>query len=93
MCATWNGLDDNFMPVPPGNYGAVGITSPARLWAVDGKFHAITPKYVGAALPFAPSPQNDSVGFHTLGDPVWQSMSAVAVDSVSKTAVFYHYCE
>src|SRR4051812_8708801 len=26
---TWDGLDDNFMPVPPGNYAVKGIYSPA----------------------------------------------------------------
>src|SRR5436190_23704101 len=26
---TWDGLDDNFMPVPPGTYGVKGIMMPA----------------------------------------------------------------
>ena len=27
---TWDGLDENYMPVPPGNYGVKGIYMPAR---------------------------------------------------------------
>ena len=40
----WNGLDDNFMPVPPGTYGVKGIFMPAQKWEVDGEYHSITPR-------------------------------------------------
>jgi len=33
----WDGLDDNFMPAPPGAYGVKGIVMPAEKWEVDGK--------------------------------------------------------
>lgn len=46
---TWNGLDDNFMPVPPGTYGVKGIYMPARLWSVDHAYHSFIPKFVAAA--------------------------------------------
>ena len=42
----WNGLDDNFMPVPPGKYGVKGIYMPAQKWRVDGEWHSITPQFV-----------------------------------------------
>jgi hypothetical protein len=29
---TWDGLDDNFMPVPPGEYAVRGIYAPAKQW-------------------------------------------------------------
>src|SRR4051812_811199 len=32
----WDGLDDNFMPIPPGEYGIKGIYMPASKWDVDG---------------------------------------------------------
>ena len=35
----WDGLDDNFMPVPPGTYGVKGIFTPAQKWQVDGEYH------------------------------------------------------
>ena len=55
VCAAWDGLDDNFMPVPAGvAYGVSGIYSRASVWPVDGQLHTITAEYVGAALPFAP---------------------------------------
>ena len=34
---TWDGLDENFMPVPPGTYGVKGIFAPARQWEIDGE--------------------------------------------------------
>src|SRR5687767_3021470 len=40
----WDGLDDNYMPVPPGTYGVKGIYMPAAKWEVDGRYHSITPK-------------------------------------------------
>ena len=46
VCANWGGLDDNYMPVVPGNYAVRGIASPASTWSVDGKPHAIIPECV-----------------------------------------------
>ena len=45
---TWNGLDDNYMPVPLGEYVAKGIYMPAEKWKVDGQFHSITPQFVAS---------------------------------------------
>ena len=91
----WDGLDDNFMPVVPGTYAAKAIATPSVVWPVDGKPHAITAEFAAAALPFAPTPQqvaDNATGFFfkVIGDPVGSAMGAVAVDSVSSTAVFYH---
>ena len=44
---SWNGLDENFMPVPPGEYGLKGIYSPATVWPADGKPHAISARWAG----------------------------------------------
>src|ERR1035438_1125843 len=30
--ALWDGLDDNFMPLPAGRYGVKGLYMPARQW-------------------------------------------------------------
>ena len=39
--ALQDGLDDNFMPAPPGNYGVKGIFSRASVWPIDGEQHTI----------------------------------------------------
>ena len=95
VCLPWDGLDDNYMPVVPGTYAATGIAMKAATWPVDGKVHAITAEFAAAALPFAPSPQEVAANltgynFHVIGDPVGSAMMAVAVDSDTDTAVFYH---
>ncbi len=43
---TWDGLDDNFMPVPPGEYGVKGIYMPSEVWAPDGKPHTLRARYL-----------------------------------------------
>jgi len=54
----WDGLDDNFMPVPPGDYAVKGSYAPARQWPVDGQWHAITPRFAGGASSWLPSPDD-----------------------------------
>src|SRR4051794_9199800 len=54
---TWDGLDDNFMPVPPGTYGVKGIYMSASKWQVDGEYHTVTPKFVAGASSWMPSPE------------------------------------
>lgn len=85
----WNGLDDNFMPVPPGTYGVEGIYMPAHKWAVTGEYHTYIPKFVAAVGDsWAPSRTQDrklpwmyGAGFGTMAD--------IAVGPGGK-AVFYH---
>ena len=43
---TWDGLDENYMPVPPGSYGVKGIYMPARKWEITGEYHSLIPKLV-----------------------------------------------
>lgn len=59
----WSGLDDNGMPLPPGEYGVKGIYLPASKWEIDGQYHAIIPRYrVAAGDSWSPTPENDRVG-------------------------------
>ena len=53
----WDGLDDNFMPVPPGEYAVKGIFMPAKKWVVDGEWHSITPRFVTGASSWMPTPE------------------------------------
>jgi len=93
---TWDGLDENFMPVPPGDYGVKGIYSPARQWPVDGEWHAITPHYAAGASPWLPSPETPEhwkvpIPFH--GDPVGSPFRDVDATSNGIAAFYYQYLE
>ena len=90
----WNGLDDNFMPVPPGEYAVKGICMPAEKWAVDGEFHSVVPRFVGGVSDWLPSP--DEAGkkgepFH--GDPVNAPIGDVAVSPEGIAVFYYSYLE
>ena len=67
---TWDGLDDNFMPAPPGSYGVKGIYLSADTWPVDGKPHTLTAKLAGGPFAFLPRPDQDTQPSKVLGDPV-----------------------
>ena len=45
----WDGLDDNYMPLPPGTYGVKGIYMPATQWKITGEYHSLTPKLLTGA--------------------------------------------
>ena len=66
----WDGLDDNFMPAPPGSYGVKGIVMPAEIWPVDGKPHTLTAKLAGGPFAFLPRPDQDTQPSKVQGDPV-----------------------
>lgn len=91
---TWNGLDDNFMPVAPGTYAVKGICMPAERWPVDGEFHSVVPRFVGGVSAWLPSP--DDAGrqgepFH--GDPVNAPIGDVAVSPEGIAVFYYRYLE
>jgi hypothetical protein len=91
---TWNGLDDNFMPVPAGHYAVKGICMPAEKWDVDGQFHSVVPRFVGGVSDWLPSP--DDAGkqgepFH--GDPVNSPIGDVAVSPEGIAVIYYTYLE
>ena len=76
---TWDGLDDNFMPVPPGEYAVKGIFMPAREWQVDGEWHTVTPRFVTGASAWMPSPEDWKTPEPFGGDPVGAPFGDVAV--------------
>ena len=93
---TWNGLDENFMPIPPGEYGVKGIYSTASRWPVDDEFHAITARYAIGFSPWFPSPETPDlwmipVPFH--GDPVNSPFRDVDVGPNGIAAFYYQYLE
>jgi hypothetical protein len=90
---TWDGLDDNFMPVPPGRYAVKGIYMPATRWQVDGEFHSITPRFVTGASSWMPSPDQWDKREPFGGDPVGQPLGAVAVGPKGIGVFYYVYLE
>jgi hypothetical protein len=93
---TWNGLDENFMPVPPGKYGLKGIYSPAQQWDVDGEWHAITPVFAGGVsgwLPSSKDPDHWKLPVAFGGDPVNAPLSDVDVGPNGVAVFYYKYLE
>lgn len=90
---TWDGLDDNHMPVPPGEYGVKGICMPARKWAVDDEYHSITPKFVTGASAWTPSPDQPQQPEPFGGDPVGAPLEDVAVGPNGVAVFYYQYLE
>ena len=84
---TWDGLDDNFMPVPPGGYGVKGIFMPAEIWAPDGKPHTLRPKILSGPSNLSPRHGRGEDKLIT-GDQVAPGLGDVAVGP-DGVAVFY----
>lgn len=85
---TWNGLDDNFMPLPPGTYGVKGIYMSAQKWDIDGKYHSVIPKFVTGAEAWLPTADSSKTP-HVQGDPCCANFKDVAV-APNGIGVFYH---
>jgi hypothetical protein len=91
---SWDGLDDNFMPVPPGRYAVKGICMPAARWDVDGEYHSITPRFVGGVSDWLPPPEEAGQrGEPFRGDPVNTSIGDVAVSPDGIAVFYYGYLE
>lgn len=89
----WNGLDDNFMPVPPGTYAVKGIVMPARQWHVDNEWHSVTPRFQSGASPWLPSPDDWRKPEPFGGDPVGAPFGDVAVGPNGVAVFYYTYLE
>jgi hypothetical protein len=90
---TWNGLDDNFMPAPPGTYGVKGICMPAQKWAIDGQYHAVIPKLAATASSWGQSPAEDTLPGKIEGDPVDAPLGDVDVAPTGKGTLAFEYLE
>ena len=88
----WDGLDDNFMPVPPGTYGLKGIFMPAAKWAVDGEHHSITPRYVTSADAWRALPGESKTPV-VVGDQVNSPIGDVDVGANGVGVFCYQYLE
>lgn len=85
---TWDGLDDNFMPLPPGTYGVKGIYMPAEKWQVDGEYHTIVPRFAGGPSGWLPTPEQWEQPEPFGGDPCGAPLGDVDV-GLNGVAVFY----
>ncbi len=89
----WDGLDDNFMPVPPGDFAVKGIYMPARQWRVDQEWHSVTPKFAGGASAWLPSREQWQKPEPFGGDPVGSPLRDVAVGPNGVAVFYYQYLE
>lgn len=89
----WNGLDDNFMPVPPGDYAVKGIFMPARKWPIDGEWHSVTPRFLTGASSWLPSPEQTDRPEPFGGDPCGAPLADVAVGPNGIAVFYYTYLE
>ncbi|MCX7010588.1 MAG: hypothetical protein NTY53_25645, partial [Kiritimatiellaeota bacterium] len=90
---TWDGLDDNFMPVPPGEYAVKGIFMPAKKWQVDDAWHSVTPRFVTGAGAWMPTPEQWDQPEPFGGDPCGQPLGDVAVGPNGVAVFSYVYLE
>ena len=90
---TWDGLDDNYMPVPPGNYAVKGIYMPAHEWAVDKEWHTVTPRFAAGASSWMPSPDEPFAPLPFGGDPVNAPLGDIAVGPNGVAVFYYSYLE
>ena len=89
----WDGLDDNFMPVPPANYRVKGIFMPARTWRVDGEWHSVTPRFVTGASAWLPTPEQWDQPEPFGGDPCGAPLRDVAVGPNGVAVFYFEYLE
>ncbi len=93
---SWDGLDENFMPCPPGEYAVKGIYAPAHVWPVDGEAHAITARWVGgpgAFLPKIDEPEVEKKHLPFFGDPVNSPLLDVDTTPDGKAVLGFQYLE
>jgi len=89
----WDGLDDNYMPVPPGAYALKGIYMPAQTWAIDGEYHSITPKLAAMGSSWGQSPSEDFKPSKVDGDPCGSPFRDVDVAPNGKGSAYFQYLE
>lgn len=90
---TWDGLDENFMPVPPGDYAVKGIFMAAQQWRVDRDWHSITPKFIGGASAWMPTTEQWEKPEPFGGDPTRAPLGDVAVGPNGVAVFGYVYLE
>ncbi len=90
---TWDGLDENLMPVPPGAYAVKGICMPAQKWAVDEEYHAVTPQFVAGASAWMPARDQPKVPEPFGGDPCGAPLGDVDVGANGVAVFYYVYLE
>jgi len=89
----WDGLDENFMPVPPGNYGIKGIYMPSEIWAPDGKPHTLRARYLGCPNALMPKPGRREQGPFITGDQCVDGMGDIAVGPDGIAVFYWRYLE
>ncbi len=89
----WNGLDENYMPVPAGEYGVKGIFMPAEVWPFDKQYHTLTAKLNGGPFALLPRPDQDTRPPVLEGDPCDSPPGSIAVTPGGRAVFYWHYLE
>ena len=89
----WDGLDENFMPLPPGSYGVKGIYMTASKWAVDGEYHSVAPRFAGGPSCWLPAPQQVKTPEPFGGDPCGAPLAALDVGLNGHAVFYWNYLE
>ena len=90
---TWDGLDDNYMPAPPGSYALKGIYMPAQIWPIDGQYHTIVPRLAAIGGSWGQSPSEDTKPGKIEGDPCGSPLRDVDIAPNGKGVVCFQYLE
>lgn len=90
---SWDGLDDNDMPVPAGRYGVRGIYAPAGTWRVDGEYHSVTPRFVGGPSCWLPSREQWATPEPFGGDPCGAPLADIDVAPGGTSVFYWQYLE
>lgn len=88
----WNGLDDNYMPMPPGDYGVKGIYMPAEKWELSGRYQTLIPQYKCGISSWLPTKENDRKPFLVRGHGMWPWLD-VHVTPAGKAVMLHAYME
>jgi hypothetical protein len=93
----WDGLDDNFMPVPPGKYKIKGIYMPAKEWKIPGtdkyEYHTLIPRYVGGVGDSFSPKKNEDEKFPWIHGAGFGYFNSIYISQDGIASLYHNYIE